>query len=158
MDWTSLIIEFLAFLFGGGLVTIVTLRQIRNRENIKNESLAIKPLRETNEQLRGEIQRMEARYTSLEEKYEAMVARMEAKQSDTTKKYEDKCEECATAKNMMCVHLGCSLRDPMLGQGADWYEAHKDNLSLGVDYTSVNVLMKNLGAKRKKEQSDEAKD
>lgn len=158
MDWISLIDKLLPFILGGGLVAIFTVPAAIKKAKIENESFAIEPLRQTNEQLRSEITRMEERYAALENKYEAMVAKMEEKQAATTEKYENKCEECATAKNMMCVHLGCSLRDPMLGQGADWYEAHKDNLSLGVDYTSVNVLMKNLGAKRKKEQSDEAKD
>jgi len=156
MDWISLIDKLLPFILGGGLVAIFTVPAAIKKAKIENESFAIEPLRQTNEQLRSEITRMEERYASLEEKYEAMVAKMEAKQAATTDKYENKCEECATAKNMMCVHLGCSLRDPMLGQGDAWYEAHKDNISLGVDYTGVNVLMKRLGEKRKrqKEESD----
>ena len=156
MDWMSLIDSLLPFILGGGLVAIFTVPAAVKKAKIENESFAIEPLRQTNEQLRSEITRMEDRYATLETKYEAMVAKMEAKQADTTEKYENKCEECATAKNMMCVHLGCSLRDPMLGQGDAWYEAHKDNLSLGVDYTSVNVLMKRLGDKRKREQKEDA--
>jgi len=155
MDLSSIITEIATFIIGGGLVAIFTVPAAVKKAKIGNESLAIEPLRLTNEQLRSEITRMEERYASLEEKYEAMVAKMEAKQASTTEKYENKCEECATAKNMMCVHLGCSLRDPMLGQGDAWYEAHKDNLSLGVDYTAVNVLMKRLGEKRKREQTND---
>lgn len=150
MDWISLIDKLLPFILGGGLVAIFTVPAAIKKAKIENESFAIEPLRQTNEQLRGEITRMEERYASLETKYEEMVARMEAKQAATTEKYENKCEECATAKNMMCVHLGCSLRDPMLGQGDAWYEAHKENISLGVDYTGVNVLMKRLGEKRRR--------
>jgi len=150
MDWNSLIEAILPFILGGGLVAIFTVPAAVKKAKIENESFAIEPLRQTNEQLRSEITRMEERYSSLEDKYEAMVSKLEAKQADTTEKYENKCEECATAKNMMCIHLGCSLRDPMLGQGDAWYEAHKENISLGVDYTSVNVLMKRLGEKRKK--------
>ena len=156
MDLPSILTEIATFIIGGGLVAIFTVPAAVRKAKIENESLAIEPLRQTNEQLRGEITRMEERYSALEEKYEGMVAKMEAKQASTTEKYENKCEECATAKNMMCVHLGCSLRDPMLGQGDAWYEAHKDNLSLGVDYTSVNVLMKRLGDKRKREQKEDA--
>lgn len=150
MDWISLIDKLLPFILGGGLVAIFTVPAAIKKAKIENESFAIEPLRQTNEQLRGEITRMEERYASLETKYEEMVAKMEAKQAATTEKYENKCEECATAKNMMCVHLGCSLRDPMLGQGDAWYEAHKENISLGVDYTGVNVLMKRLGEKRRR--------
>ena len=156
MDWISLIDKLLPFILGGGLVAIFTVPAAIKKAKIENESFAIEPLRQTNEQLRGEITRMEERYASLETKYEEMVAKMEAKQAATTEKYENKCEECATAKNMMCVHLGCSLRDPMLGQGDAWYEAHKENISLGVDYTGVNVLMKRLGEKRRR--MAEAKD
>lgn len=155
MDLSSIITEIATFIIGGGLVAIFTVPAAIKKAKIENESIAIEPLRQTNEQLRSEITRMEDRYASLEEKYEAMVAKMEAKQASTTEKYENKCEECATAKNMMCVHLGCSLRDPMLGQGDAWYEAHKDNLSLGVDYTAVNVLMKRLGEKRKREMTND---
>jgi len=150
MDLSSILTEVATFIIGGGLVAIFTVPAAVKKAKIENESIAIEPLRLTNEQLRHENERLSERNIALEEKYEAMVAKMEAKQAATTEKYENKCEECATAKNMMCVHLGCSLRDPMLGQGDAWYEAHKDNLSLGVDYTSVNVLMKNLGEKRRK--------
>ena len=154
MDWNSLIDSLLPFILGGGLVAIFTVPAAIKKAKIENESIAIEPLRQTNEQLRSEITRMEDRYAALETKYEAMVAKMEEKQAATTEKYENKCEECATAKNMMCVHLGCSLRDPMLGQGDAWYEAHKDNISLGVDYTGVNVLMKRLGEKRKRQKEE----
>lgn len=150
MDWNSLIDSLLPFILGGGLVAIFTVPAAIKKAKIENESFAIEPLRQTNEQLRSEITRMEERYAALEDKYEAMVAKMEEKQAATTEKYENKCEECATAKNMMCIHLGCSLRDPMLGQGAGWYDAHKSDLSTAVDFTSVNVLMKNLGEKRKR--------
>ena len=156
MDWISLIRELLPFILGGGLVAIFTVPAAIKKAKIENESFAIEPLRQTNEQLRGEITRMEERYAALENKYEAMVAKMEEKQAATTEKYENKCEECATAKNMMCIHLGCSLRDPMLGQGDAWYEVHKNEANLGADFTPVNVLMKRLGDKRRREQKDDA--
>ena len=150
MDLSSILTEVATFIIGGGLVAIFTVPAAVKKAKIENESIAIEPLRLTNEQLRHENERLSERNIALEEKYEAMVAKMEAKQAATTEKYENKCEECATAKNMMCVHLGCSLRDPMLGQGDAWYEAHKSDLSTAVDFTSVNVLMKNLGEKRKR--------
>lgn len=151
MDWNSLIEALLPFILGGGLVAIFTVPAAVKKAKIENESFAIEPLRLTNEQLRGEITRMEERYAALENKYEAMVAKLEGKQAETTKKYEDKCEESATAKSMMCVHLACPLRDPVLGQGDAWLESHRDDISLGVDYTPLNMLMKRLGNKRKME-------
>lgn len=155
MDWSSIIQQTLAFLFGGGLVTVVTLRQIRKREDIKNESLAIEPLKATIEQLHDELSRAEAKYQALEEKYNNAVLKHEDKVNSVVQKYEDKCEESATAKSMMCVHLACPLRDPLLGQGDAWLETHKNDISLGVDYTPLNTLMKRLGEKRKREKAED---
>lgn len=155
MDWSSIVQQTLAFLFGGGLVTVVTLRQIRKREDIKNESLAIEPLKATIDQLHEELSRAQDKYNTLEDKYNNAVSKHEDKVASVVTKYEDKCEESATAKSMMCVHLACPLRDPLLGQGDAWLETHKDDISLGVDYTPLNVLMKRLGDKRKREQKDD---
>lgn len=158
MDWTSIIPELATFILGGGLVAIVTVPSAIRKAKIENESLATGPLKETNAQLRAEIERIETKYQALEVKYEETVAKSEAKIQACVDRYENKCEESATAKSMMCVHLGCSLRDPLLGQGDSWLEAHRDDISLGVDYTPVNVLMKRLGAKRKAQEKEESND
>ena len=147
MDWTTVITSIVTFVFGGGLVGIVTIPQMRKKGDIENESLATETLRNTITELRVDNERKDVK-----------IAQLEDKNAITVGKYEDKCEESATAKSMMCIHLGCSLRDPLLGQGDSWLETHKDDMSLSVDFLPVNVLMKRLGEKRKaqKEQGDEA--
>lgn len=153
MDWSTI----LPFIAGGGLIAIFTVPAAIRKAKIENESLAIGPLRETNTQLREEIARKDAQNQALEEKYQAALAKGEEKQAATMKRYEDKCEESATAKSMMCIHLGCSLRDPLLGQGDTWLQDHQDDISLGVDYTPINVLMKRLGERRRYQQQNEDK-
>lgn len=154
MDWMSLIQSILPFILGGGLVAIFTVPAAVKKAKIENESLAIGPLQTTISLLHEEIKRKETRIQELEAEREETDQKHTEKLNSCVEKYENKCEESATAKSMMCVHLGCSLRDPLLGQGDAWLETHKEDISLGVDYTPVNVLMKRLGLKRKVENND----
>ncbi|MCR5352402.1 MAG: hypothetical protein K6E35_07940, partial [Bacteroidales bacterium] len=59
-------------------------------------------------------------------------------------------------QTLMCIHLGCALRRPAQGQGAEWLRDHKEDPALGVDYLPINQLIKVYGEeKRAKEREQE---
>lgn len=133
------IITAIAGLLGGGtLVALILLPQTKRKENLNNDSLAIAALKDTLNEVRAENQRKDE-----------VIARISDERDEARKRYEDKCEESASAKSMLCVHMGCVLRDPALGQGDNYLKAHAGDPTLGADYTPVNQLLQRMGKKRK---------
>lgn len=133
------IITAVAGLLGGGtLVALILLPQTKRKENLNNDSLAIAALKDTLNEVRAENNRKDE-----------VISRLSREKDEALKRYEDKCEESASAKSMLCVHMGCVLRDPALGQGDNYLKAHAGDPTLGADYTPVNQLLQRMGKKRK---------
>ena len=133
------IITAVAGLLGGGtLVALILIPQKKRGENLKNDSLAIAALKDTLNEVRAENNRKDE-----------VISRLSQEKDEALKRYEDKCEESASAKSMLCVHMGCVLRDPALGQGDNYLKAHAGDPTLGADYTPVNQLLQRMGKKRK---------
>ncbi len=133
------IITAVAGLLGGGtLVALILLPQTKRKENLNNDSLAIAALKDTLNEVRAENNRKDE-----------VISRLSKEKDEALKRYEDKCEESASAKSMLCVHMGCVLRDPALGQGDNYLKAHAGDPTLGADYTPVNQLLQRMGKKRK---------
>lgn len=62
-------------------------------------------------------------------------------------------ESIATLQTLLCKHMGCSLREPVSGQGRKWFEDNKEEISLGLDYLPINQLMTRYGEKKRREDS-----
>lgn len=140
-DFVVNIITALAGLIGGGgIIALILLPQTKRKENLNNDSLAIQALKDTLVEIRQE-----------KAATDELNAKLRAERDEALRRYEDKCEESATAKSMLCIHMGCVLRDPALGQGDNYLKAHAGEPNLGADYLPVNQLLKRLGAKRKVE-------
>lgn len=143
------IISALGGILGGGtLVALILIPQTKRKENLNNDSLAISALKDTLNEVRAENLRKDE-----------VIARVTDERDEARKRYEDKCEESASAKSMLCVHMGCVLRDPALGQGDNYLKAHAGDPTLGADYIPVNQLLQRLGKRRiaTKEEASEAK-
>ena len=133
------IITAVAGLLGGGtLVALILLPQTKRKENLNNDSLAIAALKDTLNEVRAENNRKDE-----------VISRLSKEKDEALKRYDDKCDESASAKSMLCVHMGCVLRDPALGQGDNYLKAHAGDPTLGADYTPVNQLLQRMGKKRK---------
>lgn len=148
-DFVVNIITALAGLIGGGgIIALILLPQTKRKENLNNDSLAIQALKDTLVEIRQE-----------KAATDELNAKLRAERDEALRRYEDKCEESATAKSMLCIHMGCVLRDPALGQGDNYLKAHAGEPNLGADYLPVNQLLKRLGAKRKveAEETEEAR-
>ena len=141
------IISALCGILGGGtLVALILIPQTKRKENLNNDSLAISALKDTLNEVRAENNRKDE-----------IIERITGERDEARKRYEDKCEESASAKSMLCVHMGCVLRDPALGQGDNYLKAHAGDPTLGADYTPVNQLLQRIGKKRKATETEEEK-
>ena len=141
------ILSALGGILGGGtLVALILIPQTKRKENLNNDSLAISALKDTLNEVRAENLRKDE-----------VIARVTDERDEARKRYEDKCEESASAKSMLCVHMGCVLRDPALGQGDNYLKAHAGDPTLCADYTPVNQLLQRIGKKRKATETEEEK-
>ena len=141
------ILSALGGILGGGtLVALILIPQTKRKENLNNDSLAISALKDTLNEVRAENNRKDE-----------IIERITGERDQARKRYEDKCEESASAKSMLCVHMGCVLRDPALGQGDNYLKAHAGDPTLGADYTPVNQLLQRIGKKRKATETEEEK-
>lgn len=141
------ILSALGGILGGGtLVALILIPQTKRKENLNNDSLAISALKDTLNEVRAENNRKDE-----------IIERITGERDEARKRYEDKCEESASAKSMLCVHMGCVLRDPALGQGDNYLKAHAGDPTLGADYTPVNQLLQRIGKKRKATETKEEK-
>ena len=141
------ILSALGGILGGGtLVALILIPQTKRKENLNNDSLAISALKDTLNEVRAENNRKDE-----------IIERITGERDEARKRYEDKCEESASAKSMLCVHMGCVLRDPALGQGDNYLKAHAGDPTLGADYTPVNQLLQRIGRKRRATETEEKK-
>lgn len=88
----------------------------------------------------------------LQEQEDKYIALLDAKDKKIGSLLSDQTKLKSESTSMgvvMCVHMACPLRRPLQGQGKSWYEAHKEQADLGVDYTPINILLKEYGAKKK---------
>ena len=136
----NIITALVGLIGGGGIIALILLPQTKRKENLNTDSLAIQALKDTLVEIRQE-----------KAATDELNAKLRAERDEALRRYEDKCEESATAKSMLCIHMGCVLRDPALGQGDNYLKAHAGEPNLGADYLPVNQLLKRLGAKRKVE-------
>lgn len=150
MDITAIIMAVVGLISGGGLTAIFTIKSSKRKAAIENESLAIEALKSTIQELRLDNARKDeimAQYLAEREQYRLGV--------------EEKAEENATCKNVMCMHLGCALRHPAIGRGDQWYKDHKEEPALGADYLPINQLLHEYGRMKKEKKSqfnEESKD
>lgn len=145
MDWSVI----LGVIFGEGLLAfvigLVTIRATKRKAEaeakhalaeaekakVEADNAAVAPMKEAIEVLRQQL--LDASQREAEK--DATIARLQEEKDDLI-------GQCSTVKATMCVHMGCALRDPLLGQGDQWYETHRDDPSLGVDYLPFTTLMK----------------
>lgn len=139
MEWTNIIIALIGAVLGGGISIPLTIRQIRRRGNLENESLAI----ETLSKVIAELKESNAAKDREIDKYKA-------ENEELRRIKEDKAEENASCKNAMCLHWGCILRFPGIGRGDEYYQEHHADPAMGGDYEPINNLLKLYGSEKKK--------
>ena len=150
MDWTQIVVAVLGILGAADLGRFIFLRSSRKKADAEaegavqaNDSAAVQTLKDAI----TELSRMNREYAedkrTLDDKVDELLATITRKD-----------ETIATLLTMVCKHLGCTLREPVPGQGRVWYEANKQDISLGVDYLPINQLMTRYGAEKKRRQEE----
>jgi len=145
MDWVTLA----SIVLGEGLLAfiigIVTIRSTKKKAEaeaklalaeaekakVEADNAAVAPMRDALEMLRQQLLDSGQR----EAEKDATIERLREEKDDLI-------GQASSVKATMCVHMGCALRDPLLGQGDQWYETHKNDPTLGVDYLPFTTLMK----------------
>lgn len=137
----------LPFILEGGIVAVltffITARQIKRKASLNNDSTQISNLEAVIKDLRQEA---DDRRTEREQ-YRSDL-------SQEREKNEALREENTAIKMLMCTHMGCAVRHPLMGQGDSWYQAHKGEASLGADYLPINQLIQQYGLNKKKDKDD----
>lgn len=137
MDWTTVITGAVALISGGVVTRLVTLKSTRRKAGAEAESAAIEALKSAI----GELREMQAESAGREDRLNDQIRERDAKIEELQAAIADKrCEN--TAKGYyMCVHQGCMLRRPSLGQGKEYYKAHHAEENFGADYYTVEELL-----------------
>lgn len=111
MDWASIIIAIIGALAGGGLISLLTIRETKKglkldnaeKEDSRWEKLA-NELQDQNEKLNDRIDKKDA---LLQEKDDVI--------SDIRTKLDNSRTRCAMSEILKCVNINCQDREPKLG-------------------------------------------
>lgn len=111
MDWISILVALIGALAGGGLISLLTLRETKKSLKIDNQtkedsrwSNLVKELQIQNEKLNERVERKDARITELEDTNAAL-----------RQKLDETSTALAKATLLRCSKLGCTSRIPPLG-------------------------------------------
>lgn len=133
----------LTYILEGGVVAIatflITARQIKRKSVLSNDTTQISNLEAVIKDLREES-------TQRKEEREQYRADLEAERQENAELQ----QENTAIKMMMCSHMGCVIRKPLMGQGDAWYQTHKSDPALGADYLPINRLLMIFGKEREK--------
>lgn len=148
----DIITTAIPYLIEGGLIALITffitMKQVKRKAVLETDTIAVNNESASVEILRAVTTELRDEAAHRREEKEQYLADLE----EQRKRNEDIREENTAIKMLMCVHLGCALRRPMMGQGDTWYESHKEDPALGADYLPINQLLRQC-----KHEKDEGK-
>lgn len=121
MDWTQIIITMLTLLIGGGgIVTLVTLREKKTDLILQNMSKLLDSNSETNKEWRDIAAELSARcqeYKSELEKKDGKIEELYAEKDLLRQQLDDERTGRAVAQVLKCTKTGCTDRKPPFGEG-----------------------------------------
>ena len=146
MNWQTILIAILGIMDAGLLGRLIFFKASKKKadaeaEGVKedNDAKAVETLEKAIEQMGKQndnyLQLIDKLRFELETKHNIII---------------DKDESIATLQTLICKHMGCSVREPISGQGRKWFENYKEDISLGVDYMPINQLMRHYGDRKAK--------
>lgn len=160
MEWSTLS-GILVVLFGGlNIFQFVFLKATKREyeakaDKAKHEAQSVKQQNESAavQTLKEAIEKM----TEINKDYANDKVEMERRVEEALERCVRKDDTIATLLTLVCKHMGCGAREPIPGQGRLWYEQHKDDISLGIDYLPINQIIRQYGErKRRMEMQNEA--
>ena len=122
----------------GWLSRVYTLRESKKKAQGENRDQAISSLEKVIDSLTRSNSGKDEEIAALRTQLEAEREGREAVRNENT-----------AVKMVMCVHMGCVGRKPGAGQGDLWYDQHKNDPALGVDYLPINRILLEAGMEEK---------
>lgn len=111
---------------GGGLATFITLKATKRKEDADASSSELGNVKYSLELLHKEQEENRRK--------DDVITELQKENANLRNE--------ATAKGqLLCSHIGCSVRKPSYGQGKFYYDQNKDDITLGVDYTPIEDLV-----------------
>lgn len=111
MDWVTIIVTLISVLFGGGLVSLLTLREQRKSLKIDNKQKEddrwVKYCNELQEQITNLNERIDKKDVIIQEKDDVI--------SDLRTKLDGTRTKCVMAELLRCDTVACAQRQPPLG-------------------------------------------
>ena len=111
MDWASIIIAVIGALAGGGLISLLTIRETRKSMKIENGAKEDSRWTTLVEQLRAQIEKTSERL----EKKDARITELEDTNDMLRQQLDETRTELVKAKMMRCSRLNCTNRKPPFG-------------------------------------------
>ena len=111
MDWTTIVASLIAALSGGGLISILTIRETRKKLKVENKEkegeVYVKLINELQDQIEKQNERLDKKDTIIQEK-DDIIADLRARLDSVS-------TDLAKATLLKCNRLNCSDRRPPLG-------------------------------------------
>ncbi len=111
MGWLSIILAVISALAGGGLVSLLTLRETKKSLKIDNQAKEDDRWSKLADQLQKENETLNERI----EKKDARITELEDSASDLRTKLDNTRTKCAIAELLRCEAVSCPNRQPPLG-------------------------------------------
>ncbi len=140
MDWVKFVETLIAFLMGGGLFKLATLKSSKKKGDAEADGAVVNVLNEVINTLH-----------SVDDNKDKEIAALKAECREKNEQLADKRCENTTKGYYMCVHQGCVLRRPAMGRGKEYYSAHCKEIDFGADYDTVEQLLKQYKLEKKEE-------
>lgn len=111
MDWTTIVASLIAALSGGGLISLLTIRETRKKLKVENKEkegeVYVKLINELQDQIEKQNERLDKKDTIIQEK-DDIIADLRARLDSVS-------TDLAKATLLKCNRLNCSDRRPPLG-------------------------------------------
>jgi predicted nuclease with TOPRIM domain len=121
MNWGSIAEIITTLLFGGGLLTFVTIKDKKTAAILENMQKVIDELRDLANSYKEEIKMLKAEIAELKngsKNQEEYIQDLHKQNSDLYEKLDKANSRAAVNKLLKCQNIGCDVRRPPLGEGA----------------------------------------
>lgn len=135
----QVILAIIGVIGGVDLLRLLFVKEDKRGRQVENIDAEIAALQHANDLLAQQLERSHETINKLEAEKSALQ--------------EEKAGLLATQACLfddMCVHKGCRMRKPHPGTGARWYNDYREDPNLGADYLSIDTLIKQDRAERKR--------
>lgn len=119
MDWTNILEVLISCILGGGLVSILTLRETKKGLKIENKQKEDNRWEVLADQLQDQIEKLQEQVTTLNdrlEKKDERIIELEDRCSGLQEKLDTSRTQCSIATMLRCNKISCADRVPPISE------------------------------------------